>query len=67
MTKPLQGPLADSWEAGTCGDPKCGVHIYALDEAGECMAEIVMSAKIIPELIRVLQSIAYEKAVERDE
>jgi hypothetical protein len=69
MTEPkaLQGPLAYRWEAGDCGDPRCGVHIYAYDGADTCMAEIVISAKYLPKMIKELQSIAYSKAVERDE
>jgi hypothetical protein len=65
--RPLHGPLAYRWEASECGDPNCGVHIYAYDGADACMAEIIISANYLPTMIKELQGIAYSKAVEKDE
>jgi hypothetical protein len=45
--------------------PGCNGSEY--DKAGVCMSEIVISAKYLPKMIKELQSVAYSKAVERDE
>jgi hypothetical protein len=63
----LSGPLAYSFELATCNDPDCGAHLLALDEDGECIAEIVIKTDDIAEVADRLHDVAYAKIVERDD
>jgi len=58
-------PRATYSETFTCDDAHCGVHILAFDERDTCIAEVVLSAKQIPQFCDELHGIAYAKAVKR--
>lgn len=53
---------AIGFELTTCRNPKCGVHLALLDKDNRAICETVIPREYIPNVVRVLQSIAYEKA-----
>lgn len=59
-------PRADSFEAGFCDDPNCGLHIVAFDKFNDVITEIVMSPKQTLSLVTECNRKLYEKATQRD-
>lgn len=63
------GPIPSSqwFEIGKCDDPGCGAHIRCYDVNGNCMSEIVIGLRDIPDFCSQLHDLAYEKAAIKDD
>ena len=62
-----EAPRSRAVAISFCNDPRCGVHILALDEDDEPICETVMSREMTLELIKLCKADLYEKATERDD
>jgi hypothetical protein len=56
---------AHHFETAFCEDPECGLHLFACEEGGRRICEIVMSAQTTVELMKVCKKFLYDKATER--
>lgn len=59
-------PRAHRYETFECTDPHCGPHIVAFDRDDVPMCEIVLSQDMTRGLIKALQGLLYNKAVDKD-
>jgi hypothetical protein len=57
----MQSRAAHSFKLGLCGDPKCkALHFVLEDDRENQFAEMTIGVQHVPEVIRLMQALAYE-------